>query len=85
MTIAGMKRYLHVLNEPGRHLHGSRFVTLMDRAVQRLRLEKAYPGANHIGVRRGRRIFGEDHLLLSWPGRAYIALQQPGAGNCTGA
>ena len=53
-------------------------------AQARPRLDGAYPGANHSGVRRGRRIFGQYHPLLSWPGRGYIALQQPGAANCTG-
>jgi len=60
-------------------------MTLMDRKARRPRLEGAYPGANHNGVRRGRRIFMQNHPLLSWAGSGYIALQQPGATNCTGA
>jgi hypothetical protein len=86
MTIAGMKRYLEVSgaeNEPG--LHGSYFMMLMDRKVRRPRLEGANLGANHNGVRRRRRISGQNHPLLSWRGKPYIASQQPGAANCTGA
>jgi len=69
--------------EPGRYLRGSCFMTLTDRKARRPRLEGAYPSPNHNGVRRGRRIFGRYHPLLSWPGRGYIALQQPDSANWT--
>jgi len=52
---------------------------LMDRKVRRPRLEGAYSGANHNGGWRERRICAQNHPLLSWRGRAYIASQQPGA------
>jgi hypothetical protein len=47
--------------------------------------EPAAAGRLGHGVRRGHRIFGQNHPLLFWPRRPYIALQQSDAANCTGA
>jgi hypothetical protein len=88
MAIAGLKLYLQL--PPGlikNRAASPRFVfhARMDRKARRPRLEAAYPRANHDEVWRGHRIFGQNHPLLSWPGRDYIALQQQGSAHCTGA
>jgi hypothetical protein len=74
-----------LFTKPRNHLLGSWFLAHMDHKARRPQAEEAYSGSDHDQLRHLHRAIGQNHPLLSRPGNDYIAMQQQGSGNSTGA